>query len=272
MPLVWCCISGHDRSPALTDDDQALVGHTATACCKVATGTPCETLISRTEGSGSPGTSIPEVIESLSVSATCRQAGRRVSGRTCEDRHIPVLSEPLPRASRIAAAPQLGVKQIEQGAAYLPDLQMPKSGLDHPPDIDLVRLPGGQVPLGNFGIPVHQLGHGDVRFGLAARVGLLEQLAELDLRGPLGLAGLPKPDFLTRKRVSPGVNLDAPGPARQLLYVSGWGLCHDMTVHLGADIGPRTGPRGVCLDPVFPGGAPGGRTLNQWVKSPLLCH
>ena len=23
---------------------------------------------------------------------------------------------------------------------------------------------------------------------------------------------------------------------------------------------------------VLPGGAPGGRTLNQWVKSPLLCH
>jgi hypothetical protein len=25
-------------------------------------------------------------------------------------------------------------------------------------------------------------------------------------------------------------------------------------------------------DSVLPGGAPGGRTLNQWVKSPLLCH
>jgi hypothetical protein len=68
-------------------------------------------------------------------------------------------------------------------------MQVAQRGLDYPPDVGLVSLSSGQVPLGDFGVPVHELRHGDVRLGLAALVGLLEQLAELDLRGPLSLAG-----------------------------------------------------------------------------------
>jgi hypothetical protein len=55
----------------------------------------------------------------------------------------------------------------------------------------LGSLAGRQVPRGDFGVAVHQLGHGDVRLGLAPFAGLLEQLAQLDLHGPLGLARLP---------------------------------------------------------------------------------
>jgi hypothetical protein len=74
---------------------------------------------------------------------------------------------------------------------------MPKSGLDHPPDVDLVRLPGRQVPVGDLGVPIHQLRHSGVRLGLASRRGLLERLAELDLRGTFGLTGLPQADLPT---------------------------------------------------------------------------
>jgi hypothetical protein len=52
------------------------------------------------------------------------------------------------------------------------------------------------------------------RVGLASRRSLLEQLAELDLRRPLGLAGLAEPDLPARQRIGPGVHLHAPGPAR----------------------------------------------------------
>jgi hypothetical protein len=71
---------------------------------------------------------------------------------------------------------------------------------------------------------------GGVRLGLAARLGLLEQFAELDLRRPFGLADAPQPDLSARQRVSPGLHLDTPGPTRQLLHVSGRGLRREMTV------------------------------------------
>jgi hypothetical protein len=59
---------------------------------------------------------------------------------------------------------------------------------------------------------------------LTPRRGLLEQLAELDLRGPFGLAGLAEPDLAARQRIDPGVHLHAPGSAGESLYVSGrWG-------------------------------------------------
>jgi hypothetical protein len=102
-----------------------------------------------------------------------------------EERYVPVLDEPLPGAPRIAAPPQLRIQEVEQGPAELSDLQVPESGLNHPPDVYLVRLPGRQVPVGDFDIPVHQLRHGGVRLRLAASRGLLKQPAELDLRGPL---------------------------------------------------------------------------------------
>jgi hypothetical protein len=45
-----------------------------------------------------------------------------------------------------------------------------------------------------------------------------------DRRIDLGLAGLPEPELAARQRVLPGVHLDAPGPTRQLLYVTGRGV------------------------------------------------
>jgi len=129
---------------------------TARACFMVATGTFCSSLISRTEGSGSPAVSIQERIAFPAASATCCQAG-----------------------------------------------------------------------------------HGGVRLGLASRRGLLEQLAELDLRRPFGLAGLPQPDLPARQRVGPGIDLHAPGSARESLYVSGSFAGHDIPVRRTTDIGPR---------------------------------
>src|SRR6185437_4451040 len=129
-----------------------------------------------------------------------------------EDRHVPVLDEPLACAPRIAAAAQLRVEQVEQRPAYLADLEVPERWLDHPPDVDLVRLARGQIPVSDLEVPVHQLRHGGVRLGLTPRSGLLEQLAELDLRSPFGLAGLPQPDLTARQRVGPGVDTYAERP------------------------------------------------------------
>jgi hypothetical protein len=67
---------------------------------------------------------------------------------------------------------------------------------------------------------VPELGHGGVRLGLASRSGLLEQLAELDLRGPFGLTGLPQPDLSARQRISPGVDTYAERTAGELLDVT----------------------------------------------------
>ena len=67
--------------------------------------------------------------------------------------------------------------------------------------------------------------------GLASRCGLLEQLAELDLRGPFGLACLAEPDLAARQRVGTGVHLHTPGSAGESLYVSGWSSSHDITAH-----------------------------------------
>ena len=162
----------------------------AKACCSVAVGTSCrahhadrgERLASGEHPGADRG---PDRVRLL------LPGGLTAGGIDGKDRHVPVLGERLPGAPGIPAAPQLRVQEVEQGAAYLADLQVPESGLDHPPDVELVRLPGRQVPAGDLRIPVHELGHGGVRLGLASRRGLLKQLAELDLRRPFGLTGLP---------------------------------------------------------------------------------
>jgi hypothetical protein len=64
-------VTGYDRGPALAEDDKSLVGQTARACCRAATGTSCRALISRTEGSGSPAASIPDRIAAPIASTTC---------------------------------------------------------------------------------------------------------------------------------------------------------------------------------------------------------
>ena len=86
---------------------------------------------------------------------TCGQGRSTTTRVNIEERHVPVLDKPFPGTPRIAAPSQLRVQEIEQGPADLPDLQMPESGLDHPPGVDLVRLPGRQVPVGDLGVPVH---------------------------------------------------------------------------------------------------------------------
>ena len=150
---------------------------------------------------------------------------------------------PMSYTPFIAAPPQLRVQEVEQGPSDLPDLQMPESRLDHPPDVDLVRLPGRQVPVGDLGVPIHQLRHGGVGLGLAASRGLLEQLAELDLRGPFGLTGLPQADLPTRQRISPGVDTYAERTAGELLNVTACGLGHDSTITpLGVSV-PQPVPR-----------------------------
>jgi hypothetical protein len=51
---------------------------------------------------------------------------------------------------------------------------------------------------------------GDLPPGGAAGVGLFEQLAELDLRGPLSLARTPQADLPTSQGITPGIYLHAP--------------------------------------------------------------
>jgi hypothetical protein len=63
-------------------------------------------------------------------------------------------------------------------------------------------------------VSVHELGYGRVRLRLTPRRGLLEQLAELDLRLPFGLTCLAQPDLAARQRIGPSVDLHPPGTAR----------------------------------------------------------
>ena len=67
-------------------------------------------------------------------------------------------------------------------------------------------------PPGCRHVLVEQLGHVDGRVGLPPGPGHGEQLAELDLRGPLGLAGLAEPDLPAGERVGSGAHRGAPGP------------------------------------------------------------
>jgi hypothetical protein len=137
-----------------------------------------------------------------------------------------VLGEGPAGAREVAASHQPGVQRVQQRAADLADLDGPEGGLDGPADVAEVALQGGQVPSGCQHVLVEQLGHGDGRVGLASRCGLLDQLAELDLRGPFGLACLAEPDLAARQRIGPGVYLHAPGSAGESLYVSGWSSSH----------------------------------------------
>lgn len=185
----------------------------------------------------SPVSAHPDRVRDL---LPCRLTAGRVNG---EDWRVPVLGKWLTSARMVTAAPQLRVEQIEQGSPYLADLQVPQSGLDHPLDVVLVRLPGGQVPVGDLGVPVHQLRYGGVRLRLAASRGLLEQPAEFDLRGPLRLAGPPQADLPTCQRVGPGVDTYAERTAGQLLNVTASGLGHDSTVTRPGVFVPQSVPR-----------------------------
>jgi hypothetical protein len=245
-------ITCHDRGAALTDDDEPFLGEDRQGVLQGRHRNVLQVahLADRGErltcGEHPGADRVPDRVHHL-------LPGRLTAGGiNGKERHVPVLTERLASARVIPAAPQLRVEQVEQRAAYLADLKVTKSGLDHPPDIDLVRLPGGQVPVSHLDVPVHELGRGGVCLGLASRCGLLEQLAELDLRRPFGLAGLPQPNLAARQRIGPGVHLHAPGSAGESLYVSGQSPDYDTTVHRTTDIGPQTGPQEGLLKVCFP--------------------
>ena len=98
-------------------------------------------------------------------------------------------------------------------------------------------------PVGDLGVPIHQLRHDGVSLGLAASRSLLEQLAKLDLRGPFGLTGLPQADLATRQRISPGVDTYAERAAGELLNVTACGLSHDSTITRPGVSVPQPAPR-----------------------------
>jgi hypothetical protein len=127
----------------------------------------------------------------------------RVGRAGPEVRDVAVLSEGPAGLREVAAPHQLDVQRIQQRPADPADLHGPGGGLDGPADIPGVVHPGGHVPPGCRHVPVEQLGHGDVRVGLASRCGLLKQLAELDLRRPFGLTCLAEPDLTARQRSIP---------------------------------------------------------------------
>ena len=164
-------------------------------------------------------------------------------------RHVPVLGKRPAVARQVAALLQPRIHHVQHRPAHLADLQMAQCGFDRLPDVPLVSLPGGQVPLGERGVLVQQLSHGSAGLGLPAGLRLLEELPELDLRANLGLAGLPEPDLTAGQRVLPGLHLDAEGPAGQLLYVTRWRDGHGTTVQRRTTFGPRIGPRPNHRDP-----------------------
>jgi hypothetical protein len=73
---------------------------------------------------------------------------------------------------------------------------MPERRLDRPPDVPFKTRPGGEIPLGHLHILVEQLGDCHAGLRLAPGHNLLEQPAELALRGDLDLAGLPELDLM----------------------------------------------------------------------------
>src|SRR5262249_15812756 len=92
-------------------------------------------------------------------------------------------------------------------------------------------------------VPIHQLRHGGVRLGLASRRGLLEQLSELDLRGPFGLTGLPQANLPARQRISPGVDTYTERTPGELLSLTPFRLVHaSKIIRLGVSV-PRPVPR-----------------------------
>jgi len=115
------------------------------------------------------------------------------SGKTSMGRLVlgdDALDERLAGAREVAASHQAGVEGVQDRAAGLADLEGAEGRVDGPPDVPEVAFPGGHVPPGCRHVLVEQLGHGDIRVRLPPGLGHREQLAELDLRGPLGVTFL----------------------------------------------------------------------------------
>ena len=213
-PTVYRDVTGHDCGPALPEDDKPFVGQDSQGVlqCRDPHALKRAHLLDRGQRFARR--------EHPGADCVPKRAGHLLPGRPAarsndtEGRHVPVLNGPLAGAPGIATPSQLRVEQIEEGPADLTDLQMPERRLDNTPDVRLISLPRRQVPVGHRGVLVHELGHGRVGLWLAASLRLLEQPAELDLRRPFGLAGLPQPDLAARQRIGPSVDLHPPGAAR----------------------------------------------------------
>ena len=180
-------LSGNDRGAAVPHDDQAVRGERLQGVPDDAGPDALQgahlgdrrQLVARGEDPGPDG-----------IGQRCRDLLPGRAGVAWVDRQhrdIAVLDERLARAGQVAAALELRVQLVEDGAAHLPHLHVPQGGLDGTADEPLVGLPRGHVPLRDRRVLVHELRHGRARLGRAAFGCFLEQPAELDARLLLGL-------------------------------------------------------------------------------------
>ena len=85
-----------------------------------------------------------------------------------------MLDERPAGAGQVAAALQPGVQLVEDGAADLPHLDMPQSGLDGAADETLVGLPRGYIPWGDERVLIQELRDGRDGLRGAALRGILQ--------------------------------------------------------------------------------------------------
>ena len=133
----------------------------------------------RAARSGSPPQRRPR--PAASPGAGRRGSGRRTGTLRCSVNGLPVHARSPQRFSA-------RVQRVEQGAADLPHLHGPEGRLDGAADVPEVALPRGHVPLGDRAYWSSSCATVRADSGWRPSDGLLEQLAELDLRRPFGLA------------------------------------------------------------------------------------
>ena len=229
-------LSGDDRGAAVPQDDQAVCGERLQGVPDDAGPDALQgaqlgdrwQFVARGEGPGPNG---------LGQRRGDLLPGRaRVARVDRQHRDVAMLDEWPAGAGHVAAALELRVQLVENGAAHLSHLHRPEGGLDGAPDEPLVGLPRGHVPLRDGCVLVHQLRHGGAGLGRSALGCLLEQPAELDLRLLLGLDGGLEANRPPGERIGPGVHGDPERPARQLLYVTLSNSRHSNTVTRTSDI------------------------------------
>ncbi len=167
-------LSGDDRVAAVPHQDQAVGGQRFESCPDDA-GTDALRgaqfddrwqLITGGEVAGLDGLGehIGDLLGGRAAVASFKHQGRDVA----------VLGERPAGAGQVTAALQPGVQLVEGGAADLPHLDMPQSGLDGAADEALVSLPRGYIPRGDERVLIQELrdGRGGLR-GAALR-GILQ--------------------------------------------------------------------------------------------------
>jgi hypothetical protein len=160
-------LSGDDRVAAVPHQDQAVGGQRFESCPDDA-GTDALRgaqfgdrwqLITGGEAAGLDGLGehIGDLLGGRAAVASFNHQGWDVA----------VLDERPSGAGQVAAALQPGVQLVEDGAADLPHLDMPQSGLDGAADEALVGLPRGYVPRSDQRVLIQELCDG--RGGLGVR-------------------------------------------------------------------------------------------------------